>query len=104
MTNQEHKAEAEWLSVFGEPTRVAIIRALSTGEKIVTELAKMLKVEVVNISHHLKIMRTAGVVVVEHDGRWRRYSLVGSKVTATEIKLTHRSGTKVTISMGGTAV
>ncbi len=97
MTNEERKAEAEWLSAFGEPTRVSIIRALSTGEKIVTELAKLVKAEIVNVSHHLKILKNAGVATVKHSGRFRRYSLVGAKTQGAAIELTHKSGAKVVI-------
>ncbi|MBA4192449.1 MAG: hypothetical protein C0467_31155 [Planctomycetaceae bacterium] len=99
MTKEQLTEEAEWLSAFGEPTRVAVVRALATGEKIVTELARILGAEMVNVSHHLGIMRHAGVVKSDRDGRCMRYSLVGASATAMEIVLTHKSGMRVVIPL-----
>jgi len=99
VTAQQLKVQAEWVSAFGEPTRIAIVRALATGVKTVTELARLVKTEVVNVSHHLKIMRGAGVVKCDRDGRFMRYSLLGARATATEIELMHDSGARVVITL-----
>lgn len=93
------KAQAAWLSAFGEPTRITIVRALTTGVKTVTELAKAAKSEMVNVSHHLSVMKAAGVVSVERDGRFMRYSLLGAKATAMAIEMTHELGAKVTLPL-----
>ena len=58
---------ADWLSNIGEPTRLKIIRALATGSKNVTELARLLNVEIVNVSHHLQRLRQADINQVEID-------------------------------------
>jgi ArsR family transcriptional regulator len=98
-TADAKRAEADWIAAVGEPTRIAVIRTLSTGEKTVTELAKACNAEVVNVSHHLGIMRAAGLVKCERDGRFMRYSLIGAKTTATEVQLTHKTGATVTIPL-----
>ena len=71
----------------------------ATGVKTVTELARAAKAELVNVTHHLKILKAAGVVSVERDGRFMRYSLLGAKATAVAIEMTHKSGAKVTLPL-----
>ncbi len=93
------KSQAEWLSAFGEPTRVAIVRALASGERCVTELAKLVGVEIPNASIHLKVMREVGLVEGKRNGRFVLYSLLGATATATEIVLTHESGVMVTLPL-----
>ncbi|MCE9560678.1 MAG: metalloregulator ArsR/SmtB family transcription factor [Planctomycetes bacterium] len=99
MTAAQLKAQAEWVFAFGEPTRLKIVRALATGVKTVTELAKAAKTEIVNVSHHLSVMKAAGVVKCDRDGRFMRYSLLGTKATAVAIEMTHESGAKVTLPL-----
>ena len=60
---------------IAEPNRIRIIECLRTGSKNVTELAKALNVEIVNVSHHLGVLRTAGLVQDEKNGRFVVYSL-----------------------------
>ena len=93
------KGQAAWLSAIGEPTRLAVLRALVTGEKNVTELAKECGLEMVNLSHHLGVMRNAGLLAAEREGRTMRYSLVGAAATGAVLELTHESGIKVTIPL-----
>ncbi|MCE9564425.1 MAG: metalloregulator ArsR/SmtB family transcription factor [Planctomycetes bacterium] len=99
MTKDQIKTQAEWVFAFGEPTRLAIVRALATGVKTVTEVEKATKTEMVNVSHHLSVMKAAGVVAAERDGRFMRYSLLGAKATASEIELTHESGARVVVTL-----
>jgi len=99
MTATERKAEADWLAALAEPTRMAVIRHLASGEKIVTELAKLTKTEIVNVSHHLGVMRGAGVVKCVRAGRMMRYSLLGATAKGNEVELTHASGVRVLIPL-----
>lgn len=76
MTSPEvAKETAAILQAVAEPNRIRIIECLITGSKNVTELAKLLNVEIVNVSHHLGVMRTAGLVLDEKHGRFVVYSL-----------------------------
>ena len=95
--NDLQKSEAHWIAAIGEKTRLAIIRVLALGEKSVTEVAKALAAETINITHHLGIMRTARLVTVRRDGKRMIYNLVGASASATEVELTHQSGAKVVI-------
>lgn len=90
----ENKSMAEWLQGVAEPNRIAILKALSTGSKNVTELAKLLNVEIVNVSHHLGVLRQGGIVTDEKHGRFVVYSLPADKieVKANTLILKHADG------------
>jgi ArsR family transcriptional regulator len=76
MTDQKQaKACADMLQAIAEPNRIRIIECLRAGSKNVTQLAKELNVEIVNVSHHLGVLRTAGLVQDEKQGRFVVYSL-----------------------------
>jgi DNA-binding transcriptional ArsR family regulator len=63
------KRVAGMLSAVGEPTRMMILYRLAHGPHHVGQLAEMLKVPMVNMSHHLGVMRQAGILEDEKDGR-----------------------------------
>ena len=66
---------AKQLMAIGEPSRIRIIDCLRTGTKSVTELATLLKIEIVNISHHLGVLKNAGIVKDKKRGRFVDYTL-----------------------------
>lgn len=96
----DSKAQAAWIAAIGEPNRMAILRALVTGTHSVTQLAKVCDMEIVKVSSHLGVLRDAGLVNFERDGRFVCYSLVGATATATTLELAHESGVKVIIPLG----
>lgn len=76
MTDQKQAETcARMLQAIAEPNRIRIIECLRTRSMNVTELAKALNVEIVNVSHHLGVLRTAGLVEDVKDGRFVVYSL-----------------------------
>ena len=103
MPIKERKAkdhtQADWFAALGEQTRLALVRALATGQHTVTQLAAAVRTEMVNVSHHLKLLKQAGLVSSERDGRNVIYSLVGAKALGTVLELTHPSGAKVTLPL-----
>jgi ArsR family transcriptional regulator, nickel/cobalt-responsive transcriptional repressor len=66
---------ADMFAALGEPHRIQIINFLRSGSRNVTELAKLLKIEIVNVSHHLSVLRSSGLVHDEKRGRFVIYSL-----------------------------
>ena len=60
---------------MAETHRLRIIDGLRTGSKNVTELATLLGVEIVSVSHHLGVLRAAKLVNDVKDGRFVIYSL-----------------------------
>src|SRR5262245_43574071 len=63
------KRVAGMLAAVGEPTRMMILYRLAQGPHHVGQLAGALNVPMVNMSHHLGVMRQAGLLEDEKDGR-----------------------------------
>jgi ArsR family transcriptional regulator, nickel/cobalt-responsive transcriptional repressor len=76
---------------------LAVLRQLTAGEKTVAALAQVCGTEVMNVSHHLQMMKSVGLLSAEGDGRFVWYSLVGATVTSTLLELAHASGVKVVL-------
>jgi DNA-binding transcriptional ArsR family regulator len=67
---------AELLAALAAPERLKIVRFLADGPQNVTSIAKMLKLEnVVNVSHHLTVLKHAGLIRGNKKGRFVWYSL-----------------------------
>jgi DNA-binding transcriptional ArsR family regulator len=63
------------LSALAAPERLKIVRFLRDGPKNVTEIAEMLRTPVVNVSHHLTVLKHSGLVNNKKRGRFVYYSL-----------------------------
>lgn len=61
---------AELLNALAAPERLKIVRVLSIEPHTITDIAARLRVPVVNLSHHLKVLRTAGIVQKQKHGRF----------------------------------
>ena len=66
---------AELLGALAAPERLKIVRFLADGPHNVTEIAAMLRVTAVNVSHHLNVLKQAGLIRGKKDGRFVHYSL-----------------------------
>ncbi len=66
---------AELFNILGEETRAKIIFLLSRQELCVCDIAALLQSSVSNISHHLRVLRSARLVKYRRDGRKSIYSL-----------------------------
>lgn len=72
---EEFQLCADRLKSLADPERLRIIAALLTGPKHVGVLAEELKDTVVKVSHHLGVLRHAGIVLADKQGRFVEYSL-----------------------------
>jgi ArsR family transcriptional regulator len=63
------------LKAVADLDRLKIINALRGGPKNVGELAKILGAEIVNVSHHLGVLRRSKIVKNDKKGRFRYYIL-----------------------------
>jgi DNA-binding transcriptional ArsR family regulator len=68
------------LRLISESTRHGLLAAMRGGEKTVGELVEAVKGEQSNVSHHLAVLRKAGLVAVRRDGRQQRYRLADAEV------------------------
>ena len=53
---------AELLSALAAPERLNIVRFLTHGERNVTQIIEELKIPALNVSHHLTVLKTAGLI------------------------------------------
>ena len=64
-----------------DPTRVAIVNVLSTSDEVcVCNLTVAFDLSQPTISHHLKILREAGLIESSRRGTWAYYRLVPEAV------------------------
>ena len=66
---------ATLLKAVADPDRLKIVESLRNGPKNVTELAKILRAEIVNVSHHLGVLRRRKIVSFQKRGRFVNYTL-----------------------------
>ena len=69
---------AKWLKVLAEPNRLLIFHQLVEGVQCNCELGNYLQMAPNLISHHLRVLREAGLIDVERDAldaRWMYYSI-----------------------------
>jgi ArsR family transcriptional regulator, arsenate/arsenite/antimonite-responsive transcriptional repressor len=68
---------------LADPTRIAIINALSAADEVcVCNLTQTFDLSQPTISHHLRILREAGLVESTRRGTWAYYRLVPDGIAA----------------------
>jgi DNA-binding transcriptional ArsR family regulator len=72
--------QAEVLKTLASPRRLEILHALAREPMEVGRLAELIGATQPNASQHLAVLRTAGVVEAERDGREVRYRLADPDV------------------------
>ena len=79
---------ADRFRALADPTRVAIVNRLSGAEELcVCDLTAAFDLSQPTISHHLKILRDAGLVHSARRGTWAYYRLVPEAVDALRAAL-----------------
>jgi DNA-binding transcriptional ArsR family regulator len=63
------------LQALSDPSRRAVLKALSEGPTTVGELAALLPIARPGVSRHLRVLREAGLVEVHQKAQFRIYSL-----------------------------
>lgn len=73
---------------LADPTRVAIVNRLAGAEEVcVCHLTGAFELSQPTISHHLRILREAGLVEASRRGTWAYYRLVPETVDALRTAL-----------------
>jgi ArsR family transcriptional regulator, arsenate/arsenite/antimonite-responsive transcriptional repressor len=71
------EALAATFKALSDPTRVSIVNRLACGEECcVCDLTDAYDLSQPTVSHHLRILRDAGLVESERRGTWAYYRLV----------------------------
>jgi ArsR family transcriptional regulator len=78
---RERERLASCFKALADPARVGIVNMISAaGEVCVCNLVDELGLSQPTVSHHLKILREAGLVDAERRGTWAFYRLVPENV------------------------
>jgi ArsR family transcriptional regulator len=72
---------------LGDETRLRILECLVAGERAVSELQHEVDVGQSLMSHHLRILREAGIVADRREGRWIYYGIVEPALAAVKLAL-----------------
>ncbi len=68
------------VQVFGDPTRIRILYALSAGELCVCDIASVLNMTQSAISHQLRVLKQIKLVKFRREGKTVYYSLADAHV------------------------
>lgn len=63
------------LKALGEETRLRLLRLVISDQLSVNQISERLGVSQYNVSKHLRIMREAGLLETEKDGKQRLYTV-----------------------------
>lgn len=63
------------LKVLANDVRLRVVQQLLSGPKTVSEINDVLEIEKTLLSHHLKTLRSNGIVLTKREGKSIRYSL-----------------------------
>ena len=79
---REAEQAARFFKALADPTRVAIVNRLAAAECCVCDLNAAFELSQPTISHHLKVLREAGLVESSRRGTWAYYRLVPEALDA----------------------
>ncbi len=75
-----YELHAEMCKVFSNSTRLEILNLLRDKQLSVTELIEKTKLSQANISQHLSIMKSKGIVISNRKGKNIHYKLANPKI------------------------
>ena len=79
-TTTEIKKSVDLFKTFGDATRYQILSLLYQGSRTVSEITAVMDVSQSAISHQLKTLRQAGLVVGNRDGKFIKYTLADEHI------------------------
>ncbi len=83
LAEAERDALAAQFKALADPTRVAIVNRLAAVDEVcVCDFVAALDLAQPTVSHHLKVLRDAGLVESSRRGTWAYYRLVPDAVGA----------------------
>lgn len=71
---QDFAVAAEHFKLLGDPTRLRLFWLLTHGEECVLNLSALLDMSSPALSHHLKLLRVAGLAVCRREGKEMYYT------------------------------
>ena len=78
--NELYVLHAEICKTLANPKRLEILNALGKGEVSVAQLVRILRLPKANVSQHLAVLRSRGVVKARREGLNVYYRVANSKI------------------------
>lgn len=78
--NSACEEQAKFVSVLVGLQRIKILRLLRGGEQCVCEIERSLGIPQNLVSHHLRVLREAGLVSAQREGQFVHYSRVEDRI------------------------
>ena len=72
----------ELFKALADETRLSILQMLLDGEMCVCEIMESLPLSQPAVSHHLRILRQAGLVKDRREGKWTYYDIIPAGLEA----------------------
>jgi ArsR family transcriptional regulator len=91
MRNNTLRDAQKVLKALSDRSRLRILKMLETRPMAVCEVREVLGLSMSTISKHLAILREAGFILDDKDGRWIEYRLNDEKLPVIESLLEHLS-------------
>ena len=79
-TEDMRQRSAAVARALGDPKRLCVLESLAAGEVSVGDLANRVACQVPNMSQHLSVLRSAGLVTARRDGNTVYYRLADPRV------------------------
>jgi DNA-binding transcriptional ArsR family regulator len=79
-TEEEMQKNADIIKALADPTRLKIVYLLKNGELCVCEIMAALDKPQPTVSHHLNILKNAGLLKWRKEGVWIHYRLSKMKI------------------------
>ena len=79
-TELDRQRTANVARALSDPKRLCVLETLATGERSVGELSRDVGCQVPNMSQHLAVLRSAGLVTTRREGTTVIYRLTDDRV------------------------
>lgn len=80
LTDATRTRAAAIARALADPKRLCVVEKLAAGERSVSDLSREVGCQVPNMSQHLAVLRSAGMVVSRREGSTVYYRLVDDRV------------------------
>jgi ArsR family transcriptional regulator len=88
IARRDAESLAERFRALADPTRVGIVNRLARADEVcVCDLTDAFDLSQPTISHHLRVLRDAGLVTASKRGTWSYYRLVPEAVAPLRVAL-----------------
>jgi ArsR family transcriptional regulator len=92
LSDEDARQLSDDFQTLGHPVRLQILDVLArgAGQVCVCDLESAVPVKQPTVSHHLKLLRAAGLIDCERHGQWAYYFIRREALAALRARVAHR--------------